>query len=63
LVGALKVARLDGHRSVIRRQPRDETIARLLYCGPSRLKTPLGCVSPMQFEQHWLNGEPEQASP
>lgn len=62
LFGSLKVERLHGQRFITRRHAKDETIAWLLWYNQSRLHSTLNYVSPMHFEQHWLNDQTKQAS-
>ena len=57
LFGSLKVERLHGQRFVTRRQAKDETIAWLLWYNKVRLHSTLAYVSPMQFEQTWLQAK------
>ena len=62
LFGSLKVERLHGQRFETRRQAMDETIAWLLWYNSTRLHSTLAYVSPMQFEQNWLDAVPKQAN-
>ena len=57
LFGSLKVERLHGQRFVTRRHAKDETIAWLLWYNKVRLHSTLAYVSPMQFEQTWLQAK------
>ena len=54
LFGLLKVERLHGQRFVTRRHAKDETIAWLLWYNKAQLQSTLAYLSPMQFEQTWL---------
>ncbi len=63
LFGSLKVERLHGQRLLTRRYAKDETLTGLLGYNRSRLHSTLNYVSPMQFEQHRLDIQAEQASP
>jgi transposase InsO family protein len=51
----LKVERLRGQRFETIRQAKDETIAWLLWYSQSRMRSTLNYVSPMQFEQNWID--------
>jgi transposase InsO family protein len=55
LFGSLKVERLHGQRFESIRAAKDETIAWLLWYNRTRMHSTLGYVSPMQFEQDWMN--------
>ena len=59
LFGSLKVERLHGMRLQTRRQAKDEVIDWLVWYNSRRLHSTLGYVSPMQYEQHWLAGQPK----
>ena len=62
LFGSLKVERLHGQRFATRHQAKDEVVAWLLWYNRTRLHSTLAYVSPMQFEENWLAGQPRQAS-
>jgi transposase InsO family protein len=55
LFGSLKVERLHGRRFEIIREAKDETISWLLWYNRTRMHSMLNYVSPMQFEQNWMN--------
>jgi len=55
LFGSLKVERLHGQRFETIRAAKDETIAWLLWYNRTRMHSTLNYVSPMQFEQEWMN--------
>jgi putative transposase len=55
LFGSLKVERLHGERFQTIRQAKDETLAWLLWYNRTRMHSTLNYVSPMQFEQDWIN--------
>jgi putative transposase len=55
LFGSLKVERLFGQRFETIREAKDETIAWLLWYNRTRLHSTLNYVSPMQFEQDWMD--------
>ena len=61
LFGSLKVERLHGQRFATRRQAKDEVVAWLLWYNRTRLHSTLAYVSPMQFEENRLAGQPRQA--
>ncbi|MDZ7858173.1 integrase core domain-containing protein [Sphaerotilus sp.] len=44
------------------RQAKDEIMAWMLWYNRVRLHSTLAYVSPMQFEENWLAGQPRQAS-
>jgi putative transposase len=54
LFGSLKVERLHGERFETIREGKDETIAWLLWYNRTRMHSTLNYVSPMQFEQAWI---------
>ncbi len=62
LFGSLKVERLPGPCLITRRHAKDETLACLLWYNNSPLHSTLKYVSPMQFEQHWLQDQAKPAS-
>ena len=47
--------RLHGQRFETIRQAKDETIAWLLWYNQTRMHSTLNYVSPMQFEQDWMD--------
>jgi putative transposase len=53
LFASLKVERLHGQRFETIRQAKDETLAWLLWYNQTRMRSTLGYVSPIQFEQLW----------
>ena len=55
LFASLKVERLHGEQFQTIRQAKDETIAWLLWYNRTRLHSTLNYVSPMQFEQDWID--------
>ena len=55
LFGSLKVERLHGQRFETIREAKDETIAWLLWYNRTRMHSTLNYVSPMQFEQDWMD--------
>ncbi len=55
LFGSLKVERLHGRRFQTIREAKDETIAWLLWYNRTRMHSTLNYVSPMQFEQDWMD--------
>jgi len=55
LFGSLKVGRLHGRRFETIREAKDETISWLLWYNRTRMHSTLEYVSPMQFEQNWMN--------
>ena len=55
LFGSLKVERLHGQRLETTREAKDETIAWLLWYNRTRMHSTLNYVSPMQFEQNWMD--------
>lgn len=59
LFGSLKVERLHGRRFETRRQAKDEVIDWLVWYNSRRLHSTLGYMSPMQYERHWLPGQPK----
>ena len=62
LFGSLKVERLYGQKFKTRREAKDETIAWLLWYNRTRLHSTLAYVSPVRFEQNWLDNQPKQAN-
>ena len=55
LFGSLKVERLHGQRFETIREAKDETIAWLLWYNRTRMHSTLNYISPMQFEQDWMD--------
>ena len=55
LFGSLKVERLHGQRFETIREAKDEVIAWLLWYNRTRMHSTLNYVSPMQFEQEWMD--------
>jgi putative transposase len=55
LFGSLKVERLHGERFETIRQAKDATIAWLLWYNKTRMHSTLNYISPMQFEQNWVD--------
>ena len=55
LFGSLKVERLHGQRFETIREAKDEVIAWLLWYNRTRMHSTLNYVSPMQFEQDWMD--------
>jgi transposase InsO family protein len=55
LFGSLKVERLHGERFETIRAAKDEIIAWLLWYNRTRMHSTLNYVSPMQFEQDWMD--------
>ena len=54
LFGSLKVERLHGQRFATIREAKDEVIAWLLWYNRTRMHSTLNYVSPVQFEQDWM---------
>ena len=54
LFGSLKVERLHGQRFQTIREAKDETIAWLLWYNRTRMHSTLNYVSPIEFEQDWM---------
>jgi putative transposase len=54
LFASLKVERLHGQRFESIRAAKDETIAWLLWYNRTRMHSTLHYVSPVQFEQDWM---------
>jgi transposase InsO family protein len=55
LFGSLKVERLHGRRFETIRAAKDETIAWLLWYNRTRMHSTLHYVSPIKFEQDWMD--------
>jgi Transposase and inactivated derivatives len=55
LFGSLKVERLHGQRFATIREAKDEVIAWLLWYNRTRMHSTLNYVSPVQFEQDWMD--------
>ena len=55
LFGSLKVERLHGQRFETIRKAKDEVIAWLLWYNRTRMHSTLNYVSPVQFEQDWMD--------
>ena len=55
LFGSLKVERLHGERFETIREAKDATIAWLLWYNKTRMHSTLKYISPMQFEQDWVD--------
>jgi putative transposase len=55
LFGSLKVERLHGQRFATIRAAKDETIAWQLWYNRTRMHSTLNYVSPIEFEQHWMD--------
>jgi putative transposase len=55
LFSSLKVERLYGQRFQTIREAKDEVIAWLLWYNRTRMHSTLGYVSPMRFEQDWMD--------
>ena len=62
LWGSLKVGRLHGMRFATRRAAMDEVIDWMSFYNHRRLHSTLAYVSPMQFEQRWLDGQEKRAA-
>jgi putative transposase len=62
LFGSLKVEPLRGQRFKTRRQAMDEVVAWMLWYNRTRLRSTLGYVRPIQFEENWRADQPRQAS-
>ena len=58
----MKGERLHGQRFVTRRAARDEVVAKLLWYNQTRLHSTLAYVSPVQFEQDWLEVQANQVN-
>ncbi len=54
LFGSLKVERLHGQRFETIREAKDEVIAWLLWYNRTRMHSTLNYVSPVEFEQDWM---------
>ena len=57
LFGSLKVERLHGQRFRTIREAKDEVFAWLLWYNQSRMHSTLDYVSPVQFEQNWMDAK------
>ena len=55
LFGSLKVERLYGQRFETIREAKDEVLAWLLWYNRTRMHSTLNYVSPVQFEQDWMD--------
>ena len=55
LFGSLKVERLHGERFATIREAKDETISWLLWYNRTRMHSTLNYLSPIEFEQNWMN--------
>ena len=55
LFGSLKVERLHGQRFATIREAKDEVMAWLLWYNRMRMHSTLNYVSPVQFEQDWMD--------
>jgi len=55
LFASLKVERLHGQRFETIREAKDEIISWLLWYNRTRMHSTLNYISPMQFEQDWMN--------
>ena len=53
-IGSLKVERLHGQRFETIREAKDEVLAWLLWYNRTRMHSTLNYVSPVQFEQDWM---------
>ena len=62
LFASLKVERLHGEQFKTIRQAKDETIAWLLWYNRTRMHSTLGYLSPMQFEQDWMQATANSAA-
>ncbi|HUD57692.1 MAG TPA: IS3 family transposase, partial [Terracidiphilus sp.] len=51
---SLKVERLHGQRFETIRDAKDETISWLLWYNRTRMHSTLNYVSPIEFEQNWM---------
>jgi putative transposase len=58
----LKVERLHGQRFQTIRQAKDEVIAWLLWYNRTRMRSTLGYLSPIAFEQGWLQAPLNKAA-
>jgi putative transposase len=54
LFASLKVERLHGQRFETIRAAKDETISWLLWYNRTRMHSTLNYVSPIEFEQNWM---------
>ena len=54
LFASLKIERLHGQQFETLRQAKDATLDWLLWYNQTRMHSTLGYVSPIQFEQQWL---------
>ena len=55
LFGSVKVERLHGQGFETIREAKDEVIAWLLWYNRTRMRLTLNYVSPVQFEQDWMD--------
>jgi putative transposase len=62
LFGSLKVERLHGERFETIRQAKDEIIAWLLWYKRTRMHSTLNYVSPIEFEQYWMDATEKVAA-
>ena len=62
LFGSLNVERLYGQRFETIREAKDETISWLLWFNRIRMRSTLNYVSPMEFEQDWMNATVKAAA-
>jgi putative transposase len=62
LFASLKVERLHGEQFKTIRQAKDETIAWLLWYNRTRMHSTLNYLSPMQFEQDWMQATANSAA-
>jgi len=62
LFGSLKVERLHGQRFKTIREAKDEVIAWLLWYNRTRMHSTLNYVSPVQFEQDWMEATVKTAA-
>jgi transposase InsO family protein len=62
LFSSLKVERLHGQRFQSIREAKDEVIAWLLWYNRTRMHSTLNYVSPIRFEQNWIDARKEVAA-